>query len=114
MVTSEKGLAFGHRLGQTNSMNVQEVKANLSNLLDQVVAGETIIVSRHNKPIAELRPLSAPAPPPPTVVGRKAGLLKGQIRWKESAFQPMPDSELADFDNSPLFPAQSKGQTSGQ
>ncbi len=95
-------------------MNVQEIKANLSNLLDQVVAGETIIVSRHNKPIAELRPLSTPVPTPPPVVSRKAGLLKGQIRWTESAFQPMPDSELADFENSPLFPTQSKGQTSGQ
>lgn len=87
-------------------MNVQDVKANLSALLDKVVAGETIIVTRHNKPVAELRPLSKAAPV------RTAGLLKGQISWTDDAFKPISDQELADFD-SPLFP-QLRSQTSGQ
>jgi len=90
-------------------MNVQDVKTNLSGLLDRVAIGETIIVSRHNKPVAELRPLSNPTPAGP----RKAGLLKGQIRWTENAFAPMSDSELADFEGSPLFPTQTKGQSRG-
>ena len=88
-------------------MNVQDVKANLSALLDKVVAGETIIVTRHNKPVAELRPLPKAAPI------RKAGLLKGQISWSEDAFKPMTDQELADFD-SPLFPRLRASHTSGQ
>jgi len=53
--------------------------------------------------------LSNPTPAGP----RKAGLLKGQIRWTENAFAPMSDSELADFEGSPLFPTQTKGQSSG-
>jgi antitoxin (DNA-binding transcriptional repressor) of toxin-antitoxin stability system len=89
-------------------MNVQDVKTNLSSLLDRVVAGETIVVSRHNKPIAELRPLPQAAPV------RTPGLLKGQVSWHEDAFKPMSDSELADFDSSPLFPALSSSQTSSQ
>ena len=89
-------------------MNVQDVKTNLSSLLDRVVAGETIVVSRHNKPIAELRPL------PPALPMRKAGLLKGQISWTEDAFQPMDDSELADFDRSAVFPLASSAQANGQ
>ena len=106
MVTWEKGLVVGFKTGHIYVMNVQDVKTNLSSLLDRVVAGETIIVSRHNKPIAELRPLSNPEP----VGGRKAGLLKGQIRWTQDAFEPMSESELADFEGSPLFPAPVRGQ----
>lgn len=89
-------------------LNVQDAKTNFSALLDRVAEGETIVVSRHNKPIAELRPLPQAAPM------RKAGLLKGQIRWTENAFKPMDDSELADFDSSPLFPVAASAQTNGQ
>jgi antitoxin (DNA-binding transcriptional repressor) of toxin-antitoxin stability system len=89
-------------------MNVQDVKTHLSSLLDRVVGGETIIVSRHNKPIAELRPL------PKELPMRTAGLLKGQITWTDDAFKPLTDSELADFDQSSLFPVASSAQTNGQ
>ena len=89
-------------------MNVQNAKTNFSSLLDRVVAGETIVVSRHNKPIAELRPL------PKAIPMRTAGLLKGQIRWTENAFKPLDDNELADFDRSPLFPVASSAQSNGQ
>ena len=92
-------------------MNVQDVKTNLSGLLDRVAGGETITVSRHNKPIAELRPL----PSAGRAVARTPGLLKGQIRWTENAFKPLEDSELTDFENSSLFPPkQTKGHTNGQ
>lgn len=92
-------------------MNVHNVKTNLSGLLDRVAEGETITVSRHNKPIAELRPLPTSRP----AVARTAGLLRGQIRWTEDAFKPMEDSELAEFESSPLFPPpQTKGHTNGQ
>ena len=89
-------------------MNVQNAKTNFSSLLDRVIAGETIVVSRHNKPIAELRPL------PKAIPMRTAGLLKGQIRWTENAFKPLDDNELADFDRSSLFPVSSSAQANGQ
>jgi prevent-host-death family protein len=41
-------------------VNVAEAKARLSELLVRVKAGETVIISQRNVPVAELRPLSAP------------------------------------------------------
>jgi len=36
--------------------NVAEIKARLSEYLDRALAGERIVICRHNKPVAELRP----------------------------------------------------------
>ena len=38
-------------------VNVFEVKAKLSEYLDRVLAGERVVICRHNKPVAELRPI---------------------------------------------------------
>ena len=35
-----------------------EVKTHLSGLLDRVERGETIVITRHGRPVAELRPTS--------------------------------------------------------
>ena len=37
-------------------VNVFEVKAKLSEYLDRAARGERIVICRHNKPVAELRP----------------------------------------------------------
>ena len=80
-------------------INVQEAKTHLSRYLDQVEAGEVIVLCRHNQPIAELRAVQ------PTVVKpmRVAGLLKGQVHWDADAFSPMTLEEVAEFDSAPIF-----------
>ena len=82
-------------------INVQEAKTHLSRYLDQVEAGEVIVLCRHNQPIAELRAVQPAAAAKPM---RVAGLLKGQVHWDADAFSPMTLEEVADFDSAPIFP----------
>ena len=39
---------------------VYEAKTHLPRLLDDVEAGETIVITRHGKPVARLTPIAAP------------------------------------------------------
>jgi prevent-host-death family protein len=74
-------------------LNVHEAKARLSELLDRVERGETVVIARRNKPVAELRPV----PPPAEKKRRPIGLAKGKIHIAPDAFAPMSDEELADW-----------------
>jgi prevent-host-death family protein len=74
-------------------VNVHEAKAHLSEYLAQVEAGETIVIARRNKPIAEVRPLTQPV----EKKRRPIGLAKGLIEIAPDAFAPMSEEELADW-----------------
>jgi len=65
-------------------LNVHEVKARFSQYLDLLEQGETIIICRRNKPIAELRPLQPSGP-------RPIGLGKGLAQVGDAFFDPLPD-----------------------
>jgi prevent-host-death family protein len=43
--------------------SVAEAKNNLSELIDRALEGEGVIITRHGRPVVELRPI--PAPPRP-------------------------------------------------
>lgn len=48
-----------------SSHSVAEAKTNLSRLIDRALAGEGVTITRHGKPVVELRPVPpAPGPPP--------------------------------------------------
>jgi prevent-host-death family protein len=68
-------------------VNVHEAKTHLSRYLDQVEAGETIILCRHNKPIATVRPIKRKAKP------RVFGLYDG-FGVSPEFFEPLPEDEL--------------------
>jgi prevent-host-death family protein len=72
-------------------VNVFEMKAKLSEYLDRVARGERIIVCRHNKPVAELRPIEAVRTEP-----RPIGPLPGRPSFEVPAsfFEPLSDDEL--------------------
>ena len=72
-------------------VNIFEMKAKLSEYLDRASRGERIIVCRHNKPVAELRPLEAVRTEP-----RPIGPLPGRPQFDVPAsfFEPLPDDEL--------------------
>ena len=74
-------------------VNVQDAKTNLSRYLDEVQKGETIIVCRHNKPIAELRAVSEDTLTPKLP---RFGLWEG-FGISESFFEPLPDDILKAF-----------------
>jgi prevent-host-death family protein len=51
--------------------SVADAKAGLPRLIDRAMAGEEVIITRHGKPVAELRP-AAQAPRSPTPEERRA------------------------------------------
>jgi len=67
-------------------VNVHEAKTHLSRLLEQVQAGEEVIVAKAGKPYAKLVPIREEAP------RRKAGRLKGCLG--DEFFEPLPEEEL--------------------
>lgn len=76
------------------TINVHEAKAHLSELLNRVEAGETVIICRRNKPVAELKPVPSSGPAEP----RPIGLAKGTISILPSFFEPLPEEIIASFE----------------
>jgi prevent-host-death family protein len=73
-------------------VNVFEIKAKLSEYLDRAARGERVVICRHNKPIAEIRPISEAASKP-----RPIGPIPGRPTFDVPAefFEPLPADELA-------------------
>ena len=88
-------------MGYNQVMNapIHEVKAKFSAYLSLVEQGNQVIILRHDKPVAELRPITPMMPKP-----RVAGSAKGQISYTSDAFDPMSEEELDEIDEHPLFP----------
>lgn len=78
-------------------MNMHEAKTTLSKLVEEVQAGEDVVIARAGKPVARLVPYVERRQP------RKPGAMKGQI-WMAPNFDD-PDPELiALFEDGPVFP----------
>jgi prevent-host-death family protein len=73
-------------------VNIAEAKARLSDLLDEVERGETVVIARRNKPVAELR-----AVPKRSKELRPWGLYKGQFTVPDNFNDPLPDDLLRLF-----------------
>jgi prevent-host-death family protein len=71
-------------------VNVHEAKTRLSTLLARVEAGEEVVISRANKPIARLVPYAQPKPP------RRLGEAKGLVEIPAD-FDQLPDEFMAHF-----------------
>ena len=67
----------------TVSVNIHEAKTHLSRLLEQVAAGERVVISKAGSPVADLVPHRAM-----TVT---FGGLRGEIAYDDGAFGIDPD-----------------------
>jgi prevent-host-death family protein len=67
----------------TVNVNIHEAKTHLSRLLEQVAAGERVVISKAGAPIADLVPHQAA-----TVT---FGGLKGEVAYSDQAFGLDPD-----------------------
>jgi len=77
----------------THVVNVHEAKTHLSKLLERVQAGETIVIAKAGKPIAELGPIE----PKPPLFGSMKGMFGDD---PDAAFTPEAEAELlAMFDD---------------
>ena len=79
--------------------NIFEVKARLSELLARVEHGETVVICKRNRPLAELRRIASAR-----TESRPIGGLEGAIEILPSFFDPLPDELLDSFDGGRLFP----------
>jgi antitoxin (DNA-binding transcriptional repressor) of toxin-antitoxin stability system len=75
----------------TKSVGVHEAKTHLSRLIEDVTAGEEIVITRRGKAVASLGP-----PPEPTPL--RFGIDEGRFVVPEDFDDPLPDELLAEFE----------------
>ncbi|MEQ1661161.1 MAG: type II toxin-antitoxin system Phd/YefM family antitoxin [Thiobacillus sp.] len=74
------------------TINIHEAKTHLSRLLEQVAAGEEIVIAKAGKAIARLVPLDVPPKK------RQLGRLKGKLNVPDDFDAPLTAAELAEFE----------------
>jgi prevent-host-death family protein len=72
-------------------VNIHAAKTNLSRLINEVAAGEEIVIAKAGKPVARLLPFEPKREP------RKPDLLKGKIWIAENFDDPLPEEIMAAF-----------------
>jgi prevent-host-death family protein len=73
-------------------INVYAAKTHLSRLIDQVNAGEEVVITRHGRPVARLVPATVAKP-------RQPGVLEGKGYWIADDFDaPLPEDLLDLFE----------------
>ena len=70
-------------------VNIHQAKTHLSRLIEEVAAGEEVIIARAGTPLVRLVPVAASHAP------RKLGTLKGKVVESSDAWAADPDMEAA-------------------
>lgn len=73
-----------------SQVNVHEAKTHLSRLLQQVEAGEEVVIARAGKPVARLVPLEKPST-------RQFGTDAGLFTVPDDFDEPLPDEVVKQF-----------------
>ena len=84
----DRSIQLGHYRSMIR-LNIHEAKTHLSRYLEQIEAGEVVLLCRRNVPIAEIRAIR-----PATTEPRPLGLCKEGVMLKDSFFDPLPDELL--------------------
>ncbi|HEY1014749.1 MAG TPA: hypothetical protein VGE07_18705 [Herpetosiphonaceae bacterium] len=74
------------------TIDIQEISPQLAELLQNLAAGETIIITRANQPLAEVKTLQSESRSL-----RPWGLAKGQFRVPDDFNDPLPEELLETF-----------------
>lgn len=88
----------------TNNMtmimvNIYEAKARLSALLEQVAAGDRVLICKRNQPVAELHRVD-----PARTLPRPIGLAKGLVEVPAAFFELLPDEVIDGFEGGTVYP----------
>lgn len=76
-----------------DQINIYDAKKNLSQIIRKVEKGESVIISRHNQPVAELKPLFKGS-----TKLRPNALGKGDFVVPDDFNDPLPESIISDFE----------------
>ena len=71
------------------SVSVHEAKTHLSRLIEKVLGGEEIAITRRNRVVARIVPAETAKKKP------LLGAFKGKFTIDDRFFEPLPDDELA-------------------
>lgn len=74
-------------------LNIHEAKTHLSRYLTRLARGESIVLCKRNKPVAEIRPLS-----PRRMKPRPIGMAKGRFTIPDQFFEPLPEDIVEAFE----------------
>jgi antitoxin (DNA-binding transcriptional repressor) of toxin-antitoxin stability system len=74
-------------------IDVEEIRKNLSVYLQRVETGETLIITRGDKAVAEIKPIAHTAK-----VLRPYGLCAGEFTVPDDFDEPLPEDSLAEFE----------------
>ena len=73
-------------------VNIAEAKAKLSEYLDAVASGESVVICKRNHPVAELR-----AVPGVRTTPRPVGGAAGRLKVPPAFFDPLPEDVVSSF-----------------
>lgn len=68
-------------------VNIHEAKTNLSKLIDKVMKGESVVISKSNKPVVKLVLVDE------LQTKRNLGSAKGKVKISDKFDEPMDDFE---------------------
>jgi antitoxin (DNA-binding transcriptional repressor) of toxin-antitoxin stability system len=74
-------------------VSVEEMQRDLSACLQRVEAGETLLIVRAGKPVAEVKPVRTPVK-----TLRPFGLCKGEFTVSDDFDAPLPEQLLKSFE----------------
>jgi len=74
-------------------ISVDEIKNDLPAYLQRVEAGETLVVVRDGKPVAEIKPVT-----PEYNASRPFGLCAGEFTVPDAFDEPLPESIIGEFE----------------
>jgi prevent-host-death family protein len=69
-------------------VTIHAAKTHLSRLIEEVTAGEQVVIARGKKPVARLVPIKAEKQ------GRVFGAMRGRAKVDRRFFEPLPDDEI--------------------
>lgn len=79
------------------TVDVDHEKANLSNLVDEALSGEEVVLTKEGKPAARLIPVEQNTAEKKKNILSTLGMLKGQIWMSDDFDDPLPDDLLRGF-----------------
>jgi len=82
-------------------VNIADAKAKLSEYLEAVAQGETVVICRHNRPVAELRAIAAERTEPRDL----SPMFPGETFMTDAFFAPMSAAEIEEWEGREMLPA---------
>ena len=76
-----------------SQVSIDEMKRDLPSFLHRIEAGETLLIIKAGKPVAEIKPITSTPKK-----SRPFGLCAGEFTVPEDFDAPLPENIIADFE----------------